>query len=51
MKLVPAILPSLSLTEHRSGVGVNMVWVPPGKWGGRDTVSTLLVQLNYRVEQ
>jgi hypothetical protein len=51
MRVVPAILPALSLTEHRSGVGLNMVWVPPGRWGGRDTVSTLLVQLNYRVER
>jgi hypothetical protein len=48
MRVVPAILPALSLTEYRSGIGLNMVWVPPL---GRDTVSTLLVQLTYRVER
>ncbi|TFY99914.1 hypothetical protein [Ramlibacter rhizophilus] len=51
MKLVPAVLPTLSLTDQRSGFGVNLAWVPPVNWAGRDTISTVLLQFNYRIEQ
>jgi hypothetical protein len=51
MKLMPAVLPTLSLTDQRAGLGVNLVWVPPVRWAGRDTISTVLLQLNYRIEQ
>ena len=50
MKLIPAVLPTMSLTDQRSGLGVNLLWVPPVRWAGRDTISTVLLQMSYRVE-
>lgn len=50
MRLIPAVLPTVSLTDQRSGLGVNLSWVPPVRWAGRDTISTVLLQMSYRVE-
>jgi hypothetical protein len=50
MRLVPVFMPSLSLTEVRSGFGVDLSWVPPVQLGSSGGISTFLLQLNYRVE-
>lgn len=50
MHVVPVLMPTLSLTEYRSGFGVDLSWVPPVRVGSSGGVSTLLLQLSYRVD-
>ena len=50
MHFVPVILPTLSLVEYRSGFGMDLSWVPPVAMSSAGGVSTLLLQLSYRVE-
>lgn len=48
MALVPAVLPALSITERRTGLGVNFV-IRPEFRGEQGAPSTILMQLTYRI--
>lgn len=48
MHFVPAILPTLSLVGYRTGLGLDLSWVPPVTAKNTGSVSTLLLQFTYR---
>ena len=46
---VPALLPAISMTDQRTGLGLNIIWLPPISKDGKDRPSTLFFQFTYRM--